>query len=273
MGAGRGNCCRHHHLPAALVWRRLATAFVCLTLIGCSLSALTRPDHYRVERGDTLYSIATRYDLNWREVARWNGIGPPYRLEVGQRLSLERYPEIAYPASGSAPRSAPQSQTRAPTPSSTAPESGATVKRPGAGVRVQKLPREPAEKPAPSGQHRWQWPTRGPVLRTYAQTRPRHGIDIGGDSGDDVVAADGGRVVYSGAGLKGYGKLVIIKHDARYLTAYGMNSRLLVEQGDAVKAGDKIAEKGLGPRNQPTLHFELRRDGQPVDPMQLLPRR
>lgn len=226
-------------------------------LAGCSLAGITRPDNYTVRRGDTLYAVASRYDLDWREVARWNNIRPPYTLQVGQELSLERYPAVPYSS-----RSANKPSTKTTKTARLAPKKSA-----------QKPRRPQAPKLIIDKSKKWRWPTAGPVLRTYEQTQPRHGIDIGGALGDSIFAAEAGRVVYAGAGLKGYGKLVIIKHDDRFLTAYGFNRKVFVTQGDSVKAGAKIAEMGIGPRNESLLHFELRQDGQPVDPQRLLPRR
>ncbi|MDE0854195.1 MAG: peptidoglycan DD-metalloendopeptidase family protein, partial [Nevskia sp.] len=120
---------------------------------------------------------------------------------------------------------------------------------------------------------RWEWPTRGKVARTFSADGSSKGIDISGDPGQIVVAAAGGKVVYSGSALKGYGELVIIKHDEQYLTAYGYNRRRLVEEGQEVLAGQPIAEVGLGPEQRALLHFEIRDRGKPVDPLPLLPRR
>ena len=264
MGFGRN----HHNrgvgvlplLVRTLVW----IAFLGVFVAGCSLAAITRPDQYTVKRGDTLYSVARRYELSWREVASWNNIRAPYTLTPGQVLSLDRYPPVAYPKAGNS-KSSPK-VVKKKQPASRAP----------ATPRTKKVTRTRPPKPPPivhDKSKKWRWPSNGSVLRTYEQTEPRHGIDIGGALGDSIVAAETGRVVYSGAGLKGYGKLVIIKHDERFLTAYGFNRKVFVSQGDTVKAGQKIAEMGVGPRNENMLHFELRQDGQPVDPQRLLPRR
>lgn len=261
MGFGRINLGRSGGLPT------VALAVICLLLAGtagCTLKTVAHPDNYRVQRGDTLYSIATRYDLNWRDVARWNHIRAPYTISTGQILSLERYPTIPYPQRGVAPVNNPVAKkkpraARTQQPAKTAPRKPALVRKTPAVIRD-------------SSKH-WRWPAQGKVLRTYEQSAPRQGIDIGGKLGSPVDAAEAGRVVYSGSGLKGYGKLIIIKHDDRFLTAYSFNRRLLVTQGDQVKAGQKIAEMGKGPHNENMLHFELRQDGQPVDPLLLLPSR
>lgn len=256
MGFSRANIDRWADLLSAIARRCAWSALFAILLAGCSFSALNRPDHYTVKRGDTLYSIARKHDLNWREVARLNGIRSPYRLSPGQVLALDRYARIA-----SSP--APSTSSRKKTPrvdKKSAPRKAASTRG-----KQPKIVIDRSKK--------WRWPSSGRVLRTYEQTAPRHGIDIGGALGDRIVAAEAGRVVYSGAGLKGYGKLLIIKHDERFLTAYGFNRKVFVSQGDRVEAGQKIAEMGVGPRNEHLLHFELRQDGQPVDPEQVLPRR
>lgn len=263
MGFGRINLTGWHGVHPVVKQAWLWAVLACVFFAGCTLSAITRPDEYTVRRGDTLYSVAQRYDLSWREVARWNNISPPYTLSPGQVLSLDRYPPVSY-----SPPSATQSSPKvAPKP---APSSQSVKARKPA--QVKSAP-PPAPKIIQDKSKQWRWPNDGPVLRSYEQTQPRHGIDIGGKLGDGIVAAEAGRVVYSGAGLKGYGKLLIIKHDERFLTAYGFNRKVFVAQGDSVKAGQKIAEMGVGPRNENMLHFELRQDGQPVDPQRLLPRR
>jgi lipoprotein NlpD len=194
-----------------------------------------------VQPGETLYTIAWRYGVDYRSLAAWNNLRNPDLIFVGQRLALS-----------SAARSASsQSRPRASTPT---PSSRAS------------LPESPI-LPAPQ----WQWPTRGSVVTAYGSNAGiASGIGIGGRAGQDVGAAAAGRVVYAGSGLIGYGLLVIVKHNDTYLTAYGYNGRLLVTQGQEVRRGQKIAEMGLGPQRQPRLHFEIRRNGTPVDPLPLL---
>jgi lipoprotein NlpD len=124
------------------------------------------------------------------------------------------------------------------------------------------------------GPVRWQWPTDGKVVAGFDPAKPREqGVDIGGKLGQPIHAASGGKVVYSGSGLIGYGKLIIIKHDEQFLSAYAYNEVLYVKQGDIVHAGDLIARMGEGPHHHPRLHFEIRRDGKPVDPARYLPQR
>lgn len=184
--------------------------------------------------GETLYTIAWRYGLDHNDLARWNNLADPDLIYAGQRLSLR--PAVA--------------QTPA--------------------VRRSTPPRAaPPVMPAPA----WQWPTRGPIVSEYgAAGEIGSGIGIGGQRGQDIHAAAAGRVVYAGSGLIGYGQLIIIEHNETYLTAYGHNSRVLVAQGQELSRGDKIAEMGLGPGQSPRLHFEIRRNGVPVNPLPLLPR-
>lgn len=264
MGFGSDNHSSRGVLPAI---KRCVFFALVLCVAGCGLRTMTHPDNYRVQHGDTLYSIATQYGLNWREVARWNHIGPPYTIAVGQVLSLERYPTIPYPETSSQTSKNAAAKQSAPsqTPRKHRPVRKKTAKR--------APPRKPRPKIINDGGKHWHWPATGKVLRTYDEAQPRQGIDIGGKLGSPVVAAQAGRVVYSGSGLKGYGKLIIIKHDERFLTAYSFNRRLLVDQGEHVKAGQKIAEMGKGPHNEDMLHFELRQDGDPVDPLRVLPSR
>lgn len=185
--------------------------------------------------------------MDWRTLARWNGIEPPYRIYPGQTIHLD----------GRAPPAVETDRKDGSPQVSTAREQPSRATR-------KPLPTAP-------GDPVWQWPVDGEVSRAYSGRHARRGIDIAGASGDDVRAAAPGRVVYSGAGLKGYGNLVIIKHDERYLSAYGFNRRLHVAQGDSVDAGQHIADVGHGPENRPLLYFEIRRDGEPVDPQRLLP--
>ena len=123
------------------------------------------------------------------------------------------------------------------------------------------------------GPYRWQWPTNGVVVRGYNPGAGSKGLDFTGSVGQSVVAAAPGKVVYSGSALKGYGELIIIKHDDLRLSAYGYNRTRLVNEGDMVRGGQPIAELGLGPENRPILHFEIRERGQPVDPVPYLPAR
>lgn len=230
-----------------------------LLLAACTAGPLFRPDTYTVRRGDTLYSIAWRYGVDWRRLARWNGIGPPYDIYPGDVLHLDgRMRSVASTSS----------------PGGTATAAGGDSRDGGQRTAHASSPAPHGRAPASlASDLDWRWPVAGEVLRGYSSEHVRRGIDIAGSAGDAVRAAAPGRVVYSGSGLKGYGNLVIIKHDDRFLSAYGFNRRLRVEQGETVGAGQHIADVGLGPENRAMLYFEIRRDGEPVDPQRLLPRR
>ncbi len=244
------------------------------------------PPIYTVQRGDTLYSIAFRYGLDWRDVAAWNRIGEPFVIRPGQELRLIAPPALARtdptpPATE--PRRAPAPEpTPAPAPAPTTPPA----------------PREPVQAPAPSAPApapraettapppvagdaatrtvagvTWRWPTEGRVVRPFDAAATRRGIGIGGRTGQPVVAAADGRVVYSGTALIGYGELIIIKHNDTMLSAYAHNRVRLVEEGATVRAGQQIAEMGVSNRDEELLHFEIRRNGQPENPLNFLPRR
>lgn len=200
-----------------------------------------------VQKGDTLYGIAFRNRIDMRDLAAWNGLDEPYTIFPGQRLRL-------YPATA---RSAPNNERPSAPAASPAP------------VKV------PAPPPAPpvSGLE-WSWPADGELIGRFVAGEPtRQGIDIGGSSGETVRAAGDGVVVYSGSGLVGYGELVIIKHSDAWLSAYGHNRNRLVNEGQLVKRGQKIAEMGRSGAPREMLHFEVRYNGKPVDPLLYLPPR
>jgi lipoprotein NlpD len=204
-----------------------------------------------VQPGETLYTIAWRYGVDYRTLARWNNLRDPDFIVAGQRLRLDA------PTSSSA-QAGSSAASRAPTSSATRPARSASAAPP--------VPPPPV-LPAPQ----WQWPTQGALVYRYGnKAEIASGIGIGGREGQNVSAAAAGRVVYAGSGLAGYGQLVIIKHNDTYLSAYGHNDRLLVVQGQEVRRGEKIAEMGLSPKRQPRLHFEIRRNGMPVDPLPYL---
>ena len=231
-----------------------------------------RPTHARhatyhvVRRGETLYSIAWAHGRDWRELARWNGLRPPYTIWPGQRLRVTP-PRPRRPARKVRPRrekAVEHSATR---------EAGQIARARGAQAG-QTQARQHDRGRAHRAAVRWRWPTTGRVIRRFDPRSPgRKGIAIGGRFGQPVRAAADGRVVYSGSGLVGYGKLIIIKHDETWLSAYGHNSRLRVREGERVRAGQRIADMGRDGKGRALLHFEIRRDGRPVDPLRLLPRR
>ncbi|RPD88390.1 peptidoglycan DD-metalloendopeptidase family protein [Luteimonas sp. 100069] len=206
-----------------------------------------------VQRGDTVYRLATSNGISALDLATWNNIRPPYTIYPGQRLRL-------YPGGGSA------------APARAATTGTASAQRP-AVQPTQSRPQAPAAPPARSP-FNWQWPTAGQVVGRYVANDPtKQGIDIAGTSGQAVNAAADGVVVYSGAGLVGYGELIIVKHDEQWLTAYGHNRSRKVNEGERVRAGQQIAELGRTGAARDMLHFEIRYNGKPVDPMSYLPAR
>lgn len=248
---------------------------------------------YVVRRGETLYGISFRFGLRFQDVAAWNGIGEPYLIEVGQRLHLRApregaaiIPMIPTPRASVATASADVSDLSAApsaTASSAPPRSAAS---PGLVLPAnrEQLPSvvpavAPVVVPGPStsvmtGGPIWRWPAQGQIVGRYVHgDQTQQGINIAGSAGQDVVAAADGVVVYSGAGLVGYGELIIVKHSDEWLSAYAHNRRRLVREGTRVKAGQMIAEMGRTGAIRDMLHFEIRRNGKPVDPLAYLPRR
>ena len=235
-------------------------------------SRIARPSSYVVRRGDTLYAIAWRYGLDFKTLARWNGIAAPYTIFPDQRITLtepRNLPPVQKPVAATPAPKKPPVVAAKPTPITTSSQSQT---RPS--TQTKPAPSKPTPKPpvtiaaAPSG--KWRWPAEGKVLRGFSQTGGK-GLDIAGEEGQGVVAAADGEVVYSGTGLIGYGELIIIKHDAQYLSAYGHNRVRLVAEGDKVTAGQQIAEMGKADGQQALLHFEVRDNGKPVDPARFLP--
>ncbi len=201
------------------------------------------PNYHIVRAGETVYSVSKRYELDYHDVARWNGIGSDYRIAVGQRLRLNPPPgrRASVPATAGLPRP--------PSP--------------------RASPDDPAHRPPP-----WQWPLHGgQVIGTVTQPSGGLGLRIDGELNQLVFAAADGKVVYTGSGLRGYGQLIIITHDRGWLSAYGHNALLHVREGETVRAGQAIAAMGLGPGQQAMLYFEIRLDGQPLDPLRQLPPR
>ncbi len=221
---------------------------------------------YTVQRGDTMYSIAFRYGLDYRRLAAANRIASPYTIYPGQRLVLlEREPPASKPA--------PPRASTPPVAAKTAPAPAAkTAPRAVTPASPATAKKGSAPKPALGPVQVWRWPSAGPVVRKYSSTVHK-GIDIGGARGDAVVAVAAGQVVYAGTGIVGLGELLIIKHNEQYLSAYGHNQSLLVSEGDTVSAGQKIATKGSSGTDSVRLHFEIRREGKPIDPLGMLPRR
>jgi lipoprotein NlpD len=230
----------------------MTTVGLCCLLLGaCADNADSGPESYIVRPQDTLYSIAWRHDLDFRDLARWNNIGADFHISVGQVLVLGGPPRGAATAAA-----APRPVTGKPPPLPSAPVSPA---------------RGPsAEVTGASGAAvKWVWPTeRGAAPRSV----PGGGILLTGKLGQDVLAANAGRVVYTGSGLRGYGNLIIIKHADSLLSAYAHNREMLVRDGQEVAAGQVIAHMGQGPQQLPVLYFEIRQNGKPIDPLPYLSR-
>ncbi len=220
----------------------------------------SQAQQYVVKRGDTLYSIALATGNDYRELAQLNGISQPYTIYVGQTLALK---------SSALPRKTESERKSAPK------QEVARVDQPKSGgySAPAVTTNNSKEKGQAATTVRWQWPSSSTVIAGFAKAEQGNkGLDFGGKRGDPVYAAADGRVVYAGSALRGFGNLLIIKHNDDYLSAYAHNQTLLVKEQSAVKAGQKIAEMGDSGTDKVKLHFEIRLRGQPVNPMQYLPR-
>ncbi|QRY82413.1 peptidoglycan DD-metalloendopeptidase family protein [Pseudomonas sp. PDNC002] len=264
----------------------MVTVAVCSLLAACSSTSrggatvvdrnaaaskpATTSGQYVVRRGDTLYSIAFRYGWDWKALAARNNIPAPYTIRPGQSIRFDGGPSSAPSVAknttpvapvivnkpATTPAAASKPTTTSPAPIAQAPASSATPAVSGGAVGG------------------WIWPTNGTLIGRFASNGSLNkGIDIAGQLGQPVLAASNGTVVYAGSGLRGYGELVIIKHSDTYVSAYGHNRRLLVREGQQVKVGQNIAEMGSTGTDRVKLHFEIRRQGKPVDPLQYLPSR
>lgn len=233
---------------------------------------LGKPGYYAVRPGDTMIRIGLENGQNWRDVARWNGIDNPNQLEVGQVLRV--VPPVADPNGVvTRPVTAGGRVDGKPLVAGGAPASAASGAAPA--VAVAASPASPAPSSAgrdPDEDLNWTWPAVGPVITGFDETKSK-GLAIGGKAGDAVLATADGRVVYAGSGLRGYGNLIIVKHNATFLSAYAHNQTLLVKEDQVVRRGQKIAEMGNSDAERVQLHFEIRRQGKPVDPAKLLPPR
>jgi lipoprotein NlpD len=216
---------------------------------------------HHVAPGETLYSIALRYDLDYKKLSKINGLDSFYRISPGQILNLDTSTYVA----SSEVSSRPVKPARGRLAGRSASSSRVAKKQ-----SVAKASASPVARP--TSKIAWSWPVKGEVLETFqGNVGLNKGIDIRGKLGEPVLAAADGEVVYSGSGLRGYGKLVIVKHNDQFLSAYAHNRVLVVAEGDKVKAGQKIAEVGFSGTNTAKLHFEIRLDGKPVDPLGYLP--
>lgn len=266
----------------ALVWRsglRILISGICiaalLLLDGCGGNSVRAPivdgwqhaqgksNTYIVQTGDTLYSIAWGFGLDYRDLARVNNLTPPYSLYVGERLRMVM-PEEQHFTSRSYYKSIPHKQK------------SFIVRRKEIKAKP-KLEKESAkveevysvhQLASASGIGHWLWPTKGALIKGFSPAvGGNRGLDITGKLGQPIMASAAGRVVYSGSGLRGYGKLIIIKHSDNYLSAYAFNKDLFVKEGEQVRAGQVIAEMGQDDQGKTLLHFEIRQNGKPVNPL------
>lgn len=262
-------------MPSA---RRLAAACWALAVLlsGCASAPPqpARPATYTVKAGDTLYAIARRLRLDYRELARWNGINDRYLIRPGQVLRLQ-------PGTGRVAAAPSRARPVTPMPTSASTKSAGTrsasTKPPAVPRTASPPPRTrpstPLLPPGPVAAVRWQWPIEGGVAELTTRPNGGQGLNIMGEFGQPVLAAAEGKVVYTGTGLLGYGQLLIIKHNENYLTAYGHIQSVTVGEGDSVSAGQRVAAMGSGPAGAPLLYFEIRLNGTPGNPLLLLPQR
>lgn len=232
---------------------------------------LGKPGYYAVKPGDTLIRIGLENGQHWKDLVRWNDLANPDLIEVGQVLRVVP-PGTDPTVAGSRPINPPKVETRPldsprePTPAVVAPTAAAPAATQPLPIASPAVTRESDELVS------WAWPASGQMVTGFDEGRNK-GLSIAGKPGDPVLAAADGRVVYAGSGLRGYGNLVILKHNNTYLTAYAHNQTLLVKEDQNVKKGQKIAEMGSSDADRVKLHFEIRKQGKPIDPAKLLPPR
>ena len=216
-------------------------------------------DCYVVAKGDTLYSIAWRYNYDYKKLANWNNIAPPYIIHLGKNICFKPTQKKKITRLKSKSDNG-RSLTRKKKDTNRNIKNDASIKN------------DKSSKNTPQGKIKWFWPTQGRVVKSNSPTSKK-GMDISGSLGQTIKAAASGEIVYSGSGLVGYGKLIIIKHNDKFLSAYAYNSELLVKEGDVVKAGQKISKMGQDHTGRNMLHFEIRLNGQPVNPLRHLPKK
>ena len=240
-----------------------------------------KPGFYTVKPGDTLIRVGLDHGQNWRDIARWSGLDNPNVIEVGQVLRVTPpganvaadgvvVRPVTQTQMGQAAAMPPQSAAVKPAPAT--PAAAAPAVPPAASASSTQPPSAPAAEVSADEALAFIWPAQGNLLATFDEAKNK-GFDIAGKAGDPILAAADGRVVYAGSGLRGYGNLIILKHNNIFLTAYAHNQSMLVKEDQNVKRGQKIAEMGSTDTDQVKLHFEIRRQGKPVDPAKFLPAR
>lgn len=248
----------------------LALLYACgfpLVPISEQSTALRHPEtgYREVLAGDTLYSISWESGRDYRDVARWNNISPPYVIKPGQKLRL--FP----PAGGENARQPAQSPLSTPSQRAVTVERLPSKTKPAAGKAPVVSTSRASTNTASSLS--WIWPVEGTLLERYSVNGTNKGIDIAGKKGQTIVAAEAGQVVYQGGGLRGYGQLIIIKHNTDFLSAYAHCDKIYVKEGNVIKRGQKIADMGSSGADRVMLHFEIRFRGAPVNPQDYLPRK
>jgi len=218
---------------------------------------------HKVNAGDTLFSIAWRYGVDYKKLAEFNGIRPPYTIYPAQQIRVNlRGANSQNKNLGNAGSAAKNSQGKG-----VPAENNRSIKR-------SDVSPKSTNGSAAQGAPKWQWPSSGKLIALFqGDSGLNKGIDLSGKLGEPVLAAASGRVVYAGSGLSGYGKLLIIKHNDTFLSAYAHNDEISVKEGDFVKAGQRIADMGSSGTDRVKLHFEIRSEGSPVDPLKFLPKR
>lgn len=256
-----------------------------------------RPEFYTVQKGDTLYSVALEYGLDYKDLAQWNNVDNPAAISAGQQLRLTPQPDAAVtaplqvtPGVEGQPVSGNIIETKPLPPPGLVKSEPKAVRLPysdqalaqlqktdttGIAAKVPEEVKPEIKAPPPVSSIvdgiDWGWPANGKIVSGYSESANLKGVDIAGKLGQPVFAGAAGRVIYSGGNLRGYGKLIIIKHNDVYFSAYAHNSEILVKEGQTVVKGQKIAEMGNTDADQVKLHFEIRRLGKPVDPIKYLP--
>ncbi|MDC9719797.1 MAG: peptidoglycan DD-metalloendopeptidase family protein [Gammaproteobacteria bacterium] len=230
------------------------------------MSTASAPTSYQVKSGDTLFAIAWRFGWDYKKLAKANRIRSPYTIYVGQNIYFNAKNEnkIKLNKSFNGVVNKPSSTSNEPTVSSIS-NSNKTIDKNSNALKNKNFNGHSSVK--------WQWPIKGKLIRSFSNKgNAFHGIDVSSSLGKSVKAASSGIIVYAGSGIQGYGNLVVVKHNDTYLSAYAYNSRILVVEGAQVSAGQIIAEVGKGPQLDPRLHFEIRKNGKPVNPLRYLPK-
>ncbi len=251
-----------------IILRAFSIGALCLAVLACSGSGRPPvinkapyriiPADTEVLAGDSLYSVAWRFGLDYQKIAKWNGLRKPYKVNPGQSLRLH---------SAGAPGSSQPPATAAAVVASRSKPVAKPIVKPM--VKPVKKPQPATAAPSESAAapSMWNWPAKGKVIRKFSRGKGQNGINIAGKAGSAVRATAAGDVVYAGEGLRGYGKLVIVKHSPSYLSAYAHNRKILVAEGDSIKSNQPIAQMGNSGTDRTMLHFEIRKDGKPVDPL------